>query len=119
MLLPSVIFFLLILTPNFVFDLFFTSSFNQTAIITKTLSLPFILYALGSIPQLFILYTIKKPKYILYSNVIFFIVLTGGSYLLIPKLGVFGPPYAIIAALIVAIVILIYASVKEYKKLPA
>jgi len=119
MLLPSTLFVFLILTPNFVFELFFTNKFSQTAMITKSLSLPFIVYALGSIPQLFVLYTLKKPKYILYSNIVFFAILTVGCYILIPKMGVLGPPYAITAALLVATSMLIYIAAKEYKKLPA
>lgn len=119
MLLPTALFIALILTPNFVFQLFFTNKFSQTAVITKTLSIPFIIYALGSIPQLFVLYTIKKPKYILYANVVFFVILTAGCYILIPKYGVFGPPFAIFVALASSIGILAYVSVIEYRKLPA
>ncbi len=119
MLIPCALFIFLILTPNFVFALFFTDKFIKAAAIAKSLSLPFIIYALGSIPQLFILYTVKKPKYILLSNLIFFIIIFLGCYILIPKMGVHAPPYAITAALIVATGILTIASVKEYRKLPA
>lgn len=119
MLLPTFLFLLLILMPNFIFELFFTNKFGQTAVITKILSIPFIIYALGSIPQLFVLYTIKKPQYILYANVVFFAILTAGCYILIPTHGVFGPPYAIAVALIAAIGILSIVAVKEYRKLPA
>ena len=98
-------------------NLFFTENFAQTASITKALCLPFILYALGSLPMLFLLYTVKKPIYILISNIFFFIILTVGSYILIPRMGVFGPPYAIAAALIIAISIQVIASIKEFKKM--
>lgn len=118
MLVPSALFVLLFFTPDQIFYLVFTTNFAQTAVITKALSLPFIINALGSLPMLFILYTIRKPLYILASNVIFFIIMTGGSYLLIPPLNVFGPPYAIWVAFMVSTTILIIASVKEYKKLP-
>lgn len=117
LLLPAGLFLLLFITPNQIFDLFFTSKFAQTASITKVLSLPFIMYALGSLPMLFLLYTVKKPIYILISNVVFFSVLTIGSYVLIPKFGVYGPPWAIAAALFIAIFIQITASVKEFKKM--
>ena len=114
---PALLLLALFFTPKQVYELFFTENFVQTASITKALSLPFILYALGSLPMLFLLYTVKKPIYILISNIIFFTILTLGSYLLIPSLGVFGPPYAIAAALIVAITIQIFASLKEFKKM--
>lgn len=117
LLLPTALFFLLFFTPNQIFNLFFTEKFAQTAIIAKYLSLPFILYAIGSLPMLFLLYTRKKPIYILISNVLFFLILTLGSYILIPKMGVFGPPYAIAAAFIVAIGVQIFACIKEFKKM--
>ncbi|OGK24213.1 hypothetical protein A3C25_05800 [Candidatus Roizmanbacteria bacterium RIFCSPHIGHO2_02_FULL_38_11] len=117
LLLPAGLFLLLFFTPKQVYDLFFTENFVQTASITKALSLPFILYALGSLPMLFLLYTVKKPVYILVSNIIFFIILTLGCYILIPKYGVFAPPWAITLALIVAITIQVYASIREFKKI--
>lgn len=117
LLLPATLFIALFFTPKQVYDLVFTENFVQTASITKSLSLPFILYALGSLPMLFLLYTVKKPGYILISNILFFIILTLGCYILIPTMGVFGPPYAITAALVVAIAIQIGASIKEFKKM--
>ncbi len=116
LLLPAGLFFLLFLMPEQVFNIFFTDKFAETAPITKSLSLPFILYALGSLPMLFLLYTVKKPAYILISNIAFFVILTIGCYILIPKYGVLGPPWAIFAGLLVATLIQIGASVKEFKK---
>src|SRR3990167_982646 len=74
------LFLALFFTPDQVYELFFTRSFNQTSAITKALSRPFILYALGSLPMLFLLYTVKKPIYILISNIVFFLILTLGSW---------------------------------------
>ncbi|OGK21513.1 hypothetical protein A2866_06475 [Candidatus Roizmanbacteria bacterium RIFCSPHIGHO2_01_FULL_39_8] len=115
LLVPAGLFFLIFITPNQVFDLFFTGKFAETAPITKALTLPFILYALGSLPMLFLLYTVKKPIYILISNIVFFLILTLGSWWLIPKMGVYGPPWAITAALIVAIAIQVIASIREIR----
>ncbi len=117
LLLPAGLFLLLFITPNQIFDLFFTSKFAETARITKVLSLPFILYALGSLPMLFLLYTVKKPEYILFSNIVFFLIISMGSYYLIPKYGVYGPVWAITGALFVAVVIQIAASLKEFKRM--
>lgn len=114
LLFPAFLFLALFFTPKQVYDLFFTQNFVETAAITKALSLPFILYALGSLPMLFLLYTVKKPVYILVSNIIFFIILTIGCYYLIPIYGVFGPPYVIAAALFVAVAIQIYSTLKEF-----
>lgn len=116
--LPVGLFILLILTPQQVFDLFFTSTFSLTAAISKGLAIPFILFTLGNLPLLFILYTFKKPQFILYSNIVFFIGMTVGCYLLIPKLGAFAPAYVIGFSLIIPILVQSIASYYEYKKLP-
>ena len=118
MLIPTAIFIALYFTPRFIFELVFTGKYVQTEAITKALSLPFIISAIGSVPMLFLLYTVKKPFHILTSNILFFIILSGGSYWLIPKFGVFGPPIAIAAAFIIATIIQTWAAYDEYKKLP-
>ena len=118
MMIPTGLFIILFILPHQIFDIFFTNKFSKTADITKALSMPFILYALGSIPMLFLLYTVKKPKYILISNIIFFAIITLGSYYLIPIKGVFGPPTAIFFALLTAILFQVLALIKEYRALP-
>jgi PST family polysaccharide transporter len=118
LLLPSGLFLTLFLLPNEVFYVFFTSKFAETAAITKALSIPFILSAIGSLPLLFLLYTIKKPGYILWANLAFFMIITGGSYILIPVKGVFGPPLAIGLAFTINTLILVVASYIEYRQMP-
>lgn len=115
---PIGLFLLLYLTPNQLFQFFFTDKFSQTASITKSLIFPFVLFTIGNLPFLFVLYTFKKPLYILYSNVIFFISMTLGCYILIPKYGVFAPAYVIAFSLIIPILIQTFGSIHEYKKLP-
>ncbi|MEN9327853.1 MAG: hypothetical protein RI947_661 [Candidatus Parcubacteria bacterium] len=117
LLIPSSLFLLLYLTPTWVFTLFFTDTFAQTARITKALSLSFIINALSNLPLLFLLYTVKKPRYILVANIAFFIVLTGMCYYLIPQKGVMGPPIAVAVAFIVNTVILTIAAFYEYHRM--
>lgn len=117
LLVPSFIFVILYFTPNFIFEAVFTRKFGETTAITRALVLPFILNALGSVPTLFLLYTVKKPGYILFSNICFFLIISIGSFILIPTRGVFGPPFAILIAFIVATGIQVFASVREYRKL--
>lgn len=117
LLIPAGLYFLLFLTPKELFYLFFTKSFAQTSAITKTLSLPYIIYALGNLPFIFILYTAKKPSVILISNIIFFIIMSVGCYYLIPLKGVFGPPIVIALAFYLTVLILTLAAVWEYKKM--
>ena len=76
MLLPCGLFFALFLTPDIIFRIFFTEKFVAAAPITRIMSLPFILNALSSIPMLFLLYTVKKPVYILISNILFFVIVS-------------------------------------------
>ncbi len=118
LLLPSGLFLTLFLLPNEVFYTFFTNNFAQTAAITKALSLPYILSALGSLPLLFLLYSVKKPVYILWANFAFFVVITVGSYVLIPVKGAFGPPIAVGLAYAVNTIIMVIAAYIEYRKMP-
>ncbi|MBI4004882.1 oligosaccharide flippase family protein [Candidatus Roizmanbacteria bacterium] len=118
LLIPSALFFSLLFVPKQLYDLVFTEVFSLTSPITRALAIPYIIYSLSNLPLLFILYTIKKPSYILVAYVVFFIILTGGCYILIPKLGAFGPPYAITLAMAVQFLILGAASVREYRRLP-
>jgi len=117
LLIPAGLFLLLFITPNQIFNLFFTLKFAKTAAITKSLSLPYIIYALGNLPLLFILYTVKKPSVILVSNIIFFVIMTVGCYFLIPIFGVFGPAYAISLALYLSMFNLALSAIWEYKKM--
>src|SRR3989339_1377970 len=61
LLIPAALFVVLFFTPGWVFNLFFTENFSQTASITRALSLPFIIYVFMNLPMLFLLYTVKKP----------------------------------------------------------
>ena len=115
LLIPAGLFLLLFLTPNEVFYFVFTKKFAQTAAITKAISRPYIIYALGNLPLLYVLYTIKKPSIILISNIIFFVIMTAGCYYLIPIKGVFGPPLAIFLALYLSVFYLSLTALLEYK----
>ncbi|MDP4011553.1 MAG: oligosaccharide flippase family protein [Candidatus Roizmanbacteria bacterium] len=114
MLIPVGIFIVLLFTPNILFQFIFTKTFDSAILITKILAIPFIMSAIGTIFMLFLLYTVKKPIYILISNVLFFAIVSVGSYVLIPMKGMYGPPIAISVAFCVAILIQIVAVLKEY-----
>lgn len=118
MMIPAGIFLALFLTPRWVFDLVFTKEYTLATDSSHALALPYILNAFGTVFMIFILYTIKKPVYILWANISLFLIITIGSYMLIPSKGMFGPPIAIAVAFVVANGILLIASVKEYRSLP-
>ena len=117
MLIPCGIFVALFLTPKFIFELVLTDSFAPGIAVTRMLAFPFMISALATVTMLFLLYTVKKPIYILISNIAFFIIVSFGSYYLIPIQGMFGPPIAITAGFIVALGIQIIGLVKEIKLL--
>lgn len=118
LLIPTGLFFLLFLTPNWVFYLFFTEKFAPTAIITKSLSLAFLIYPIINLPVLFLLYTVKKPIHILTSNFIIFLTVTIGCFMTIPKSGVLGPPYVLALSFVLGGLVLLVTSIYEYNKLP-
>ncbi len=115
--LPVCLFLVLIFIPDFVFQIFFTEKFTKTAAITRALSPAFIIYTLTSLPTLFLLYTIRKPGFILLINILFFVVATVGCYFLIPSFGVFGPAWALFAAFFLMLIFLIIISIFEYRKM--
>ena len=119
LLIPAFLFVALYFTPNGIFYFFFTKRFAQTAAITKSLSLPFIIYTFINLPFLFLLYTVKKPKIIFIVNFVFFLIVTIGCLYTIPKYGVFGPPYAIALGFTAALIISLIFSIKEFKKIPS
>ncbi|MDO9027775.1 MAG: hypothetical protein Q7U68_02815, partial [Candidatus Roizmanbacteria bacterium] len=61
--------------------------------------------------------TVKKPSYILVANLAVFFIITLGCYYLIPKYGVFGPPYVIAIAFFISFLIMTVLSIKEYRKI--
>ena len=118
LLIPVGLYLALLITPSALYKLFFTERFGPTIDITKALVPAYVLFTLGSLPLQFILYTAKKPSYVLYSNIIYFIIMTVFCYIYIPKIGVGAPPIANILAIIAPAVILSLATYYEYKKLP-
>jgi O-antigen/teichoic acid export membrane protein len=118
LLIPTVFFIALYFTPNVVFYLFFTEKFAQTALITKSLTWPYIIYTFLNLPVLFLLYTVKKPAYILVANLAIFIIVAFGCYYLIPVVKLSGPPYALALSFFVGLIVLSVTSFMEYKKLP-
>jgi len=118
LMIPVGIYLLLVVTPNKLFSIIFTNQYAETALITKSLVLPYILFTLSYVPFLFLLYVARKPIFSLLSNSAYLIGMTLGCYLLIPKLGVYAPAYVFTGSAIIAILILIITSTKEYEKLP-
>lgn len=118
MLIPAGVLLAVVVTPTIVFEVVFTKDFTQSALIARMLSLPYIVGAFGTIPLLMLLYTYKKPGYILVSNIFFFGIISVGSYLTIPAFGVFGPPVMIGVAYVVAVSIQVFGVVRQLQTKP-
>lgn len=119
MLIPCSLFIGVSLCPEFIYEWFFTPKFEPSAAIARVLSLPYIIYAFGSVPMLFLLYTVKKTKPILVAYVSFFVIVTVGCYLFIPIYKVWAPPIFFAVGFLLAKGIIAYETWREYKKLPA
>jgi hypothetical protein len=118
LLIPIALFIATIFLPLPIYNLVFTSKYGvSTAAITAALSIPYIIYTLGNLPSLFLLYTAKKPTHIVIANVIFFALVSIGCYYEIPISGVWGPPRALFAAFAIANIYLVIVAILEYRKL--
>ncbi len=116
LLIPAGLFLLTIITPNQLYDLFFTKKFaGSTILIVHLLSLPFAITALANLPTVFVIYTLKKPKFMLVSNIIQFLIVVVGCYLFIPKYGVLAPPFVILAASVIGNIYLVIEAFIQYK----
>jgi len=116
---PAGLFVILYLIPKELFDILFTQRFSQAYGIAKSLAFPFVIFTYSNLLYIFTLYTIRKPSYVLMSNVLFFIGMSVGCYIFIPKLGVYAPAWVITGSLIAMAITLGVSSAYEYKKLPA
>jgi len=86
--------------------------------ITKSLVPAYIIFTLGSLPLQFVLYTIRKPIYVLYGNILYFLIMTVGCYILIPQMGVKAPPLVNLLAILAPVAVLTITTFYAYKKLP-
>lgn len=117
MLIPTAIFLILAITPDFLFDFFFTHKFYEAAAIARQLGLAFILFPLLSLINLFLLYSVKKPQHMLVANIVFFAIISTGCFLFIPSYGALAAIFSIAIAFVINGGILVWSAFREYKKL--
>ena len=115
---PAVMYLLLSVTPDWIFQVFFTEKFIIASHVAKQLALPYIIFTYENMLFLFTLYTIKQPKYMLITNFIFFLGMTGGCLALIPEFGIQGPIWTLTGTVTLSTIILLFITSYEYKKLP-
>lgn len=116
-LVPIGIFLLLFFTPSIIYLLFFTEKYLATVKITRSLVFPYILYTLAAVPSIFLLYTIKKPKYLFLNNLFFLLLSLILNIFFIEKYNVFGPALSYGISYSLCFIILIMISIKEYQRL--
>jgi len=118
LMLPTALFALLIILPDWVFTIIFTHKFIETPVLTRAMGAAYILYSLGQVFALFYLYTFKKPQMLLVTNIIFFIIMTGGCFTVIPHLKAITGPIMLTLGFAFLVVSQGIGFVKEYRKLP-
>jgi len=118
LMIPTLCFAVLLFLPDFIFTLIFTSKFVETPMLTRLLGLAYIIYSLGAVFGLFHLYTFKKPNVLLYSNIVFFLVITIGCFVLVPHLKAYAGPLVLAVGLLVTTGSQGIMYFREVKKLP-
>ena len=114
---PVMLYFGVVITPFFAFELFFTKTFAETADIARALSGGYILFSLSAVPLLFFLYTIKKPVHLLLVNLLFLIGIVTGCFLFIPKFALFGPPIAFGLTSVLIVIYIATAFIYQWNKM--
>lgn len=117
--LPTLCFALLLIVPESLFTLVFTDKFVETPLFTRLLGAVFIIFSLGQVFALFHLYTFKKPHILLWTNIVFFIIMTIGCLTLIPIWGAVAAPIVLAFALTITVGLQGGYFVREYKRMGA
>ncbi|MCS7093294.1 MAG: oligosaccharide flippase family protein [Patescibacteria group bacterium] len=118
LLIPAFLFLSLIFIPDRIFEFFFTAKYQESTSITKALAWPFVIFVLLHLPLIFIIHTAKKTRPLLLSNLSFFLIMTGTSFWLIPRIGWLAPVIAYTLSFLMMLAILTSSTIKEYQKLP-
>ncbi len=117
LLIPTALFLCLSFLPAAAYKLVFTAKFVDTPLFSAHLGIVYSLFCIGQVFMLFLLYTFRKPSYLLISNIAFFLVVTVACYLLIPTYKGSGAIIAIGLGFVTVIALQAVGFVKEYRKL--
>ena len=118
MLIPSAMFIGGIVLPGFVYDFVFGIEYTSSTLLTKVLSIAYLPYSFLAAALLFFLYTIKKPVYLLISNVMFLVIIVVSNLILIPQFRLFGPSVSYFLAFAIISMYIGYMFIREVKHLP-
>jgi len=109
---------MLFITPDWIFNLFFTNKFYNTPMISRRLAIVYLPYSFISLFHLFLLYSVKRPADILIGNITIFLVVSIGCYLYIPLYGSLAAVWSLGAAFTAASIILIFLSYRAFRLMP-
>lgn len=118
MIVPTAMFIGGILMPSFVYTVVFGQDYSSSISLTRALSFVYIPYSFLAALLLFFLYTIKKPHYLLISNLIFLGCILIGNLFLIPQIRIFGPAVSYLVSFIIMSIYLVHSYSCEVRRLP-
>lgn len=107
-----------IVTPNTIYTFVFSNAFNPMHHIVRLLSGVHIFFVIMQIPMLFFLYTIKKPRYVLISNLLLLFIIGLGSYYGVQRFGLTGPPLALLISYLIVTLFAYMYFFRELRRLP-
>ena len=119
MLIPSAMFLGGLVLPSVVYEFVFGSGYAPSTLLTRVLSIAYLPYSFLAAALLFFLYTIKKPVYLLITNILFFVIIVSLNLVWIPQLGLFGPALTYGIAFITVSAYVGYVFIKEMRQLPS
>lgn len=114
---PGFLFFILIFIPKPVYHILFTEKYTDVKEVVSLLAVSYIFFSYAHAPVEFLLYTVRKPIYILISNAVFLFIIAVGSVILISNFLLLGPPIAFLIANIVTFIYIVVVYSKELHKL--
>lgn len=103
--LPTLMFIGLMILPDWFYFTLFTDKFSDMPTFTRLLGGAYVLFCIGQIFNLFHLYTFKKPQVLLYSNILFMVIVSGGCLLFMKEYGAIVGPIMLSIAFFVSMVI--------------
>lgn len=117
LLIPTGLYLLLAIIPSFIFEIIFTKKYQLATNIAHYLGLSFSLLPIINLFQIFLLYSRKKPIYVLKSNFLFFIIALLGNWFLIPRIKIIAPPLTYGVGFAISALYLSYITLKEYHQI--
>lgn len=91
MAIPSTILLVLAGLPSFIYELLIPPAYSPSIPLVRSLSLTYIPFAFDAALLLFFLYTLRKPEFVLFVNILMLLLVTIFHILLIPRMGINGP----------------------------